>query len=77
MPSTRVYFYDIALRNQLPLIQVAYGPLKVPLDLAEHHEGTQVCICSEEMTVCFVYELMNETGRLEQKCKECGMQTGA
>jgi hypothetical protein len=53
----------------MPIIQVAYGDLKVPLDLNEYQEGVNASIRNEEIAVCFVYELMNETSRMEQKCK--------
>jgi len=64
MPSTRVYFYDIAQKNQLPVMLVTYNALKVGLDLEEYQEGIPGSIKSEDVNVCFVYELMNETGKL-------------
>lgn len=76
MPSTRVYFYDIAQRSQMPIIQVSYNALRVPLDLSEYQEGVPANIKNEDFAVCFVYELMNETGKLEQKCTLGSMQIG-
>jgi hypothetical protein len=43
---------------------VTYNALKVGLDLGEYQEGIPGSIKSEDVNVCFVYELMNETGKL-------------
>jgi hypothetical protein len=52
---------------------VTYNAHKLPLDLPVHPEGVASTLRGEEVKVCFLYELMNETGKLEQKCKQWAM----
>ena len=40
MPSSRVYFYDIARRSELPTIQVTYNAFKVAISLAKFPENS-------------------------------------
>lgn len=41
MPSSRVYFYDIAYSAALPVIQTSYNDIKLYIDLGHYRETVQ------------------------------------
>lgn len=68
IPLSRIYFYDLAAEDDMPIFLVSYNDLKIPIDASDYKEGTPSRIGNEDVTLHFVFNFITNLKMLEQKC---------
>lgn len=58
VPVSKIYFYSVSSKDELPVFLVAYNSLKLLIDASRYPESTISKIEGEDMTLNFVYNFV-------------------
>jgi hypothetical protein len=68
LPMTRIYFYNVACQDDMPVFIVTYNSIKMPIDSSAWLEPGHGKVGSEDIILHFQLAFVTSLKSLEHKC---------